>query len=425
MQASEGSYKLYLDKPDTEPDELIARIKTPFNEVPDLNSNAFVYVRDLPDISLSLSPASVSEDGTTNIVYTFTRTGPVTDPLKVNYTIGGTATKGIDYANIGTSVTFAKGQSTAKVVIDPTADKIGEGNETISLTLSNSPDYKIKTTSPVTGKILNDDTLPNVSLSVSPASVAEDGGTNIVYTFTRDGFLPEPLTVNYSIRGTATQGTDYNKIGTSVVFAPYSTTAKLLVKTLPDKVVEADETLSLILSASPNYVMKTKTAVTATIIDGDDVLFGTANNNTLSGGSGNDSLYGLGGNDAIKGDGGADLLMGNQGMDTLTGSAGADSFLFNTPGDGVDTITDFNLVEDKILLRGTEFGLSTGVLASSAFTSGAGVKVAGSAAQRLIYNTTNGALYFDADGTGANSSPLQIATLSNRVALTASCFSVI
>jgi len=49
-------------------------------------------------ITLAVAPANVLEDGTTNLVYTFTRTGATTNALTVNYTIAGTATNGTDYA---------------------------------------------------------------------------------------------------------------------------------------------------------------------------------------------------------------------------------------------------------------------------------------------------------------------------------------
>ncbi|NCQ79423.1 MAG: hypothetical protein GPI99_15230 [Microcystis aeruginosa W13-15] len=58
-------------------------------------------------VTLAVSPSSVTEDGTTNLVYTFTRSGVTTNPLTVNYTVGGTATNGTDYTSIPTSVTFA------------------------------------------------------------------------------------------------------------------------------------------------------------------------------------------------------------------------------------------------------------------------------------------------------------------------------
>ena len=118
----------------------------------------------------------MTEDGTTNLVYTFTRTGVTTNPLTVNYTLGGTATLNTDYTRTGTTntVTFAAGSSTATVTIDPTADTTVEPNETVILTLATGTGYTVGTTTAVTGTITNDDvTLPSITLAVSPSSVTE------------------------------------------------------------------------------------------------------------------------------------------------------------------------------------------------------------------------------------------------------------
>ncbi|MEB3144883.1 MAG: FG-GAP-like repeat-containing protein, partial [Cylindrospermopsis raciborskii 1523720] len=111
------------------------------------------------DLTLAVSPTSVAEDGTNNLVYTFTRTGVISNALTVNYTIGGTATNGTDYNNIGTSVTFAAGSSTATVTVDPTADTTAESDETVILTLASGTGYTIAagTRSGVGGTITNDD----------------------------------------------------------------------------------------------------------------------------------------------------------------------------------------------------------------------------------------------------------------------------
>ena len=89
----------------------------------------------LSEVTLAISPSTVAEDGTSNLIYTFTRTGVITDALTVNYTVGGTATNGTDYGNIGTSVTFAANSATATVTVDPTTDTAVESDETVSLTL--------------------------------------------------------------------------------------------------------------------------------------------------------------------------------------------------------------------------------------------------------------------------------------------------
>ena len=57
----------------------------------------------LPSVTLAVSPASVTEDGTANLVYTFSRSSDTTNALTVNYTIAGTATLGTDYTGIAAS----------------------------------------------------------------------------------------------------------------------------------------------------------------------------------------------------------------------------------------------------------------------------------------------------------------------------------
>ncbi|WP_044000192.1 Calx-beta domain-containing protein, partial [Microcystis aeruginosa] len=174
LTVSGSNTKLYINKPGTEPDELIAVINN--QTALSLTASYFSYVASptLPSITLALSPASVTEDGTTNLVYTFTRTGVTTNPLTVNYTLGGTATLNTDYTRTGTTntVTFAAGSATATVTVDPTADTIVESNETVILTLAAGTGYTVGTPNAATGTINNDDT--RVTLAVSPASVTED-----------------------------------------------------------------------------------------------------------------------------------------------------------------------------------------------------------------------------------------------------------
>ncbi|NCS09601.1 MAG: endo-1,3-1,4-beta-glycanase ExsH, partial [Microcystis aeruginosa G13-07] len=224
----------------------------------------------LPSITLAISPSSVTEDGTSNLIYIFTRSGVTTNPLTVNYTIGGTATNGTDYTSIPTSVTFAANSSTATVTVDPTADTTVESDETVALTLATGTGYTVGTPNAVTGTITNDDT--SVTLAVSPTSVTEDGTANLVYTFTRSGVTTNPLTVNYTIGGTATNGTDYTSIPTSVTFAANSATATVTVDPTADTTVEPDETVALTLATGTGYTVGTTTAVTGTITNDDVTL---------------------------------------------------------------------------------------------------------------------------------------------------------
>ncbi|QBY02449.1 calcium-binding protein [Rhodophyticola sp. CCM32] len=88
---------------------------------------------------------------------------------------------------------------------------------------------------------------------------------------------------------------------------------------------------------------------------GDDRLYGEDDNDKLYGKAGDDRLYGGYGNDTLDGALGEDTLYGGDGNDKLEGGQGADSFLFYY-NFGNDTVTDFVLYEDDVLLNG--FSLS-------------------------------------------------------------------
>ena len=131
-------------------------------------------------VTLAVSPGSVTEDGTTNFVYTFTRTGATTDALTVNYTVGGTATFDTDYTQTGAAsftattgtVTFAAGSDTATVTIDPTADTNVEDDETVTLNLAPGTGYAIGTTDAVVGIITNTDTDTDTPSNQAPTNLA-------------------------------------------------------------------------------------------------------------------------------------------------------------------------------------------------------------------------------------------------------------
>lgn len=158
---------------------------------------------------------------------------------------------------------------------------------------------------------------------------------------------------------------------------------------------------------------------------GNDSLFGEDGNDTLLGGDGNDSLAGGTGNDNLTAGTGIDKINGGAGTDTLTGGTGTDTFVFDTSLGklNVDTVKDFNVVDDTIWLDDDIFLKvgKVGDLAGSAFYAGA---AAHDASDRIIYNKATGALYYDADGNGSGAA-IQFATLSKGLSLTATDFDII
>jgi hypothetical protein len=248
---------------------------------------------DDTDVSVAVAPASVAEDGATNLVYTFTRNGVTSGALTVNFSVSGSAvfsqpdytqTGAATYSDTSGTVVFGAGNSTATVTIDPSVDTTIETDETVILTLTSGAGYNVSSPSSATGTISNDDA--DVSVAVSPASVAEDGATNLVYTFTRTGFTGGALTVNFSVGGTATFGVspdDYTQTGAttyttttgSVTFTPGSPTATVTVNPETDTTAESDETVIITLTAGASYNVVSPNSATGTILN-DDTLVSVA-----------------------------------------------------------------------------------------------------------------------------------------------------
>ncbi|NCS79712.1 MAG: calx-beta domain protein [Microcystis aeruginosa K13-07] len=361
----------------------------------------------LPSITLAVSPSSVTEDGTANLVYTFTRSGVTTNALTVNYTLGGTATLNTDYTRTGTTntVTFAASSSTATVIVDPTADTTVESNETVALTLATGTGYTVGTPNTVTGTITNDDvTLPSITLSLNYSGISESSPSNFVYTFTRTGVTTNALTVNYNIAGTAS-ATDYTGAtpgnGKTITFNPGSTTTSITIDPTADTVVEPNETISLQLAAGTGYSIGTTAAQIATIINDDSTR----------------RHVGTNGKDVLLGTNANDYLIGGAGDDILTGGTGGDIFYFASSNLGNDAITDFTPGQDFIQVSRQGFG--GGLIAGDTITQVQFLigSSATNASQRFIYNSTSGALLFDVDGNGIQSAQ-QIATLNTGLALT-------
>ncbi|MGB8813152.1 MAG: FG-GAP-like repeat-containing protein [Paracoccaceae bacterium] len=128
---------------------------------------------------------------------------------------------------------------------------------------------------------------------------------------------------------------------------------------------------------------------------------------------------------SLIGNAGANRLNGLGGVDALTGGAGADVFVFTAALAGnLDQITDYTVAADQIEIDSAIFAaLPLGALAVTAFTanlSGA----ATTAAQRIIYETDTGLLWYDADGSGLGAG-IRFADLAAGLTMTAAEFMVI
>ena len=174
-----------------------------------------------PSVSISVAPASVTEDGATNLVFTVTRSLNLSSPTVVNLTTTGSATAGDDYAGAVATVTIPAGGTTASFAIDPTPDGAVEPDETVIVAVAAGAGYTAGTPASATGTILNDDAPVSVTPAVLPSGtvatayaqiLGASGGTG-PYTFAvTAGALPAGLTLSSTgaLGGTPTAGGSFD-----------------------------------------------------------------------------------------------------------------------------------------------------------------------------------------------------------------------
>ncbi|WP_287985460.1 calcium-binding protein [Piscinibacter sp.] len=164
------------------------------------------------------------------------------------------------------------------------------------------------------------------------------------------------------------------------------------------------------------------------VLTGSAAINGSGNSlpNQITGNAGANSLAGGGANDRLSGGVGNDTLNGGAGIDTLIGGSGLDQYRFTTAlssAANVDSITGFVSGSDRFALDDAVFaGIGApGALAAGAFRLGT---AAADASDRIVYDASSGALYFDADGNGAGAA-VRFATLAPGTSLAAGDFVVI
>ncbi len=125
-------------------------------------------------------------------------------------------------------------------------------------------------------------------------------------------------------------------------------------------------------------------------------LLGGGGVDTFTGGAGDDEIEGGGGNDVLMGGAGDDEIEGGAGGDTLTGGAGDDKFViravsdsqlsFNAAGTmalGMDTITDFRVGSNDIVLPKSLFDSFQGTIKGGGGQGTANVTTGGNGATTL------------------------------------------
>ena len=226
-------------------------------------------------VTLNAADPLAHEAGEGKAEFRVSRGGDLSQPLTVNYSIGGTATAGTDYTPLTGSISFAANENTAFIQVLPINDLAAENAETVMITLQPGPGYSLisNATSVDSVSLLSDDIsakLPVIQIKAADAVAAEANRDPGFITVTRSGGnLAASLTV-YLQAGTQTaSASDYDAVSQSVVFAAGQTSVTLTVRPVDDAVIENTETVLMTLRTAFNYRIGSDYEARITITDND------------------------------------------------------------------------------------------------------------------------------------------------------------
>jgi len=117
-----------------------------------------------------------------------------------------------------------------------------------------------------------------VSISANDPNAAESRTSTGQFTVSLDTSNTSDTEVNFTVSGTATEGTDYNSINTSVTIPAGDTSATITIQPIDDDVVEGDETVIVTLTGTDqsDTVDSGADEATVTISDNDSYVVSIA-----------------------------------------------------------------------------------------------------------------------------------------------------
>ena len=168
--------------------------------------------------------------------------------------------------NAATRATIAAGKTSVLVRTPIIDDTLNEAPETFTLTATRSAGTTSNAAATGTGTILDNDTVP--SLSISDLTVNEGTGTAL-FTVTLSAPSGQTVRVNYATSsGTATSGADFGPELGVLIFNPGQTVQTIPVEIVNDSTFELSETFNVTLSAPVNATIANGAAVGTILDDG-------------------------------------------------------------------------------------------------------------------------------------------------------------
>ncbi len=219
---------------------------------------------------------SAAMDGAGNIALGFSVSGPTTSP-SVRYTgrlatdAPGAMTQGEADLTVGSgSQTHSSGRwgDYSMLAVDPSDDcTFWYTQEYYAVT--SAIGWRTRVGSFSLPPCTSTSNLSSVSIAATAATATEAGPTSGAFVVTRTGDASAPLTVQYTIAGTATADSDYVALPGAVTIPEGAATTTITVTPIDDQIVEPNETVTLALSPDAAYHVGSPSQAIVTIVSDD------------------------------------------------------------------------------------------------------------------------------------------------------------
>ena len=255
-----------------------------------LPSNVVTIPGDpIPVVTVSVVKTNDAAEPSTNGLFTISLAAPAPGDVTIKYTVGGTATPDADYVALSGQAIIKSGETSVAVPVIVKDDDIVEGDETVILTLQSATFNYIGTTfnatvdnTPAVMIIADDETGPGVDRSIliekiaDAAEPATPGSVRVRFANTAIT-AAVPVTITYTVSGTATPDVDYQALSGTVTIPAGQREAIIQIIPKDDNLVEGVETVIIHLTGATSslpgvtWPLAAQQSVTVNIVD-DDVV---------------------------------------------------------------------------------------------------------------------------------------------------------
>jgi Ca2+-binding RTX toxin-like protein len=234
-----------------------------------------------PDVRILATDGFANEPAIGNTIdtgeFTISVPCPVETALPISYTISGTATNGQDYNPLSGVAIIPTGSNTVTIPIIPLGDTLAnEGNETVTLTLDDLEGYNPQT--PLTATVNITDgpvVLPGekpIVFVTAPDPLAggpaPSAGTGTFQFARTGGDISQPLTIRYTVGGSALQNSfsASPSLGVTVTIPAGEAVSELITITPQGTGARPTQTVTVAVAEDPAYIVGSQDRATVSLL---------------------------------------------------------------------------------------------------------------------------------------------------------------